>query len=127
MLQSKCKHSRALPVECCTLCNESLPARLSDLSIDSVVTNLDSVCGCASNAEELRLKHGVRLPVEICERLLNAILLKNSTAFPRYVHIFTNLKATRLKRVKIRNTAIDDEGLRVFLQHKLIELEIGKG
>lgn len=124
MLQSKCKHSRALPVECCTLCSELPPRTLVDICFESVVNNLESICECDPETQHLRLKENVSLPVEICERLLIGCLGKGMHLNSRFMHIFSNLKATRLKRVKLRNTDIDDGGLKIFLQHRLIELEI---
>lgn len=124
MLHPKCKHSRALPIESCTLCNETLPPTLLDLCFDTVINNLNTICECDPITQNLRLKEHVSLPVEISERLLNARLNKGLHLNSKFMYIFSNLKATRLKRVKLRNTDVDDAGMKVLLQHRLVELEI---
>lgn len=124
MLHPKCKHSKALPIECCTLCNETPPPSLLDLCLDNIINNLDTVCEFEPGSQYLRLKPHITLPVEISEKLLNARLNKGLQLDSQFMYLFSNVKTTRLKRVKLRNTDVDDAGMKVLLHHRLMELEL---
>lgn len=132
MLQAKCLHSNALPLEACAFCNCASPESLLDLCFNFINNNLDTISvPCCKNKGRLKLKPGVYLPVEICERLLSvrscSVSLVNphfSSGFSRFVHIFKDRQSTRLKRVRLRDVDIIDRDLEVLLQHRLIELDI---
>lgn len=124
MLQPNCKHSRALPVECCLFCNSTDPYTLLDICLEYIVSHLETICEYEPFSMNLRLRDNVTLPVEMCERLLNTRLSKGARLNPAFVSIFKNLQATKLKRVRLRNTDVDDKSLKILLQHRLTELEI---
>lgn len=124
MLQLNCKHSRALPVECCSFCNSTAPETLLDICLEYVINHLETICEFEPFSENLRLRENITLPGEICERLLNTRLSKGSRLNPAFVSIFKNLQATKLKRVRLRNTDVDDKSLKILLQHRLTDLEI---
>lgn len=122
MLQPNCKHSRALPVECCLFCNNTDPYKLLDLCLEYIVNHLETICEYEPDTNNLKLRDNITLPVEICERLLNTSLSKGLS--PAIVNIFKNLQATKLKRVRLRRANVDDVSLKILLQHRLTELEI---
>lgn len=124
MLQTKCRHSKALPVETCSFCNCSFPESLVDICFEYIINHLETICDYEPFSNNLKLRTGVTLPVEICERLLNVRLNRDTRLTPCFINIFSDRQATRLKRVKLRNTDIHDEDLKVLLRHGLIELEI---
>lgn len=122
MLQIKCRHLKALPSETCCFCNISAPESLVDLCLEYIVNHLDTICEYDGN---LRLKDSVKLPVEICERLLNVRMRKSASKDNQsFINIFSDRHVTGLKRVKLRNAGVQDEDLLVLLQHRLVELEV---
>lgn len=124
MLQPNCSHSTALPANFCSFCNCTAPDKLLDICFEYIIGHLETICENEACSENFKLRRSVALPVEICERLLNTRLNKGPRLNPAFVSIFENLQATKLKRVRLRNTDIDDDSLRVLLQHRLTDLEI---
>lgn len=123
MLQTKCVHSKALPVETCSFCYSTAPESLVDISFQYILNNIGTICSYDSSTDNWSLKPGVTLPVELCERFLNAPR-NGAPANFRYTTIFRDRQATRLKRVKLRNTDVTDSELLFLLEHGLLELEI---
>lgn len=120
----QCSHAKSLPASLCSICNNAAPESLLDLCFDYIVNHLETICDVGPFSKDYKLKDGLVLPVEICERLLHVrqrgmMQLDNS-----FVNIFRDKLATRLKRVKLRNTYIDDAGFKQILKHKLIELDV---
>lgn len=124
MLQIKCRHLKALPAETCCFCNSSAPESLLDICLEYIVNHLDTICEYEPYSDSLKLKDIVTLPVEICERLLNVRMSKASRINHSFVNIFRDRHATGLKRVKLRNTDLQDIDLLVLVKHRLVELEI---
>lgn len=124
MLQIRCSHSKALPIETCCFCNCVAPESLADICFEYILNHLESICDYDSFTGNLKLRSGVTLPVEICERLLNARLNSSSRVNPSFINIFRDRQATRLKRVKLNSIDIADRDLKVLLNHGLVELEI---
>lgn len=128
MIQSvihKCCHSKSLPPECCAFCNGNGPETLLDICFGYILNNLHTICEYDLHSENLRLQDNVTLPVEICERLL--CLHSNRglcNASPHFINIFRNQMATKLKRVKLFNTIINDDSFKILLQHRLISLDV---
>ncbi|KAI4471711.1 protein zer-1 [Holotrichia oblita] len=121
----KCCHSKSLPPECCAFCNGNGPETLLDICFDYILTNLHTICEYEPHyTENLRLRENVTLPVEICEKLLYLRSNRGPRLSPRFVNIFRNQLATKLKRVKLYNTDIDDDSLKILLQHRLISLDV---
>ncbi|CAH0547370.1 unnamed protein product [Brassicogethes aeneus] len=122
MLQSKCRHSIALPLDSCSFCN-STPESLLDVCFDYINNHLDTIC-VANQFGNLQLREGVALPVEISERLLSVRSNSLNHINSKFINIFSDTTCTRLKRVKLRKTQIGNEDLEVLLKHRLLELEI---
>ncbi|XP_018578075.1 protein zer-1 homolog [Anoplophora glabripennis] len=123
MLQSNCCHSTALPYETCCFCN-SVPEKLLDICFDYVNKHLETICKLDSDTGDLQLIDGHIFPVEICERLLNVRSDSITPVNSNFIKIFQNTECTRLKRVRLRKTKIQDHDLEILLKHKLIELDI---
>lgn len=124
MLEQSCKHSRALPVESCLFCNNAEPYTLLDLCLEFIINRMETICEYEPFTSNLRLRENIALPVEICERLLKARSSKGEKLNNEFVSIFKNLHVTKLKRVKLRNTELDDKSLKILLQHRLTELDV---
>ncbi|KAF5297204.1 hypothetical protein FQA39_LY12219 [Lamprigera yunnana] len=125
MLQSAtCRHSLPLPVESCLLCSSTAPEPLMELCLDYILNHLDTICEFKSNSDQLRLHDNIALPIEICERLLMGCLNKNKRQIDSFINIFRDRQCTRLKRVKLHNTDIEDKSVKVLLQHRLTELDL---
>nr|CAD7397256.1 unnamed protein product [Timema cristinae] len=100
------------------------PESLLDLCFKYVVHNLDTICSVDPFTRDYHLKEGLALPSEICERLIEIYQKCGNSVDDRFVNIFSNSHTTRLKRVRLRNSSITDDGLRVLLNHNLVELNI---
>ncbi|KAJ8927908.1 hypothetical protein NQ314_019538 [Rhamnusium bicolor] len=124
MLQSKCRHSSALPCETCSFCNSTTPEKLLDICFDYINKHLETICKYDSITGDLQLMDGLALPVEICERLLNVRSNSFTPINSNFMNIFRDTECTRLKRVRLRKTKIHDQDLEILLKHKLIDLDI---
>ncbi|CAG9832003.1 unnamed protein product [Diabrotica balteata] len=124
MLQNKCRHSPVLPHEICSFCNTTTPETLLDICFDYINKHPGTICNPNVSSKELQLMDGLSLPVEICERLLN---VRNNSLTPvdsNFINLFSNTDCTRLKRVKLRQTEIQNQDLETLLKHSLIELDL---
>lgn len=124
MPQSICRHSAVIPADACCFCNSSAPEKLIDICFNYIDKNLDSICEYTSYSGNLKLKDGISLPVEICERLLNVRYQSLCIVDSNFINIFKDVKNTRLKRVRLRKSDIQDHDLKVLLSHQLVELEL---
>ncbi|CAH1179540.1 unnamed protein product [Phaedon cochleariae] len=124
MLQSKCRHSNALPYEMCVFCNTDAPDSLVDICFNYVNKHLETVCKCDSSTGDLQLMDGLALPVELCERLLNVRCNSLTPVNSKFINIFKNTDCTRIKRVRLRKSEIQDKDLEILLKHRLTELDI---
>lgn len=103
---------------------DSAPESLLDLCFKYVVSHLDTICTVDPQTKEKRLKEGLTLPSEICEKLLEVYQQSGHSLEDKFVKIFENTETTRLKRVRLRNANITDYGLCILLNHKLTELDL---
>lgn len=124
MFHSKCWHSSALSLESCSFCNSTTPDSLLDICFNYINNNLETICVSCKITGRLRLKEGVYLPVEICEKFLNVRSNSLSRVNSHFINIFRDRQSTRLKRVRLRNTNITDRDLEILLQHRLSELDL---
>lgn len=103
---------------------EDVPDSLFDQCIKYVGRNLnvladtDPVSGC------LRLKIGLTLPNEICDKLLEVYQKVGGVVDDKFVTLFENPGAARLKRIKLKNSAISDDGLKILVNCLPVELDI---
>ncbi|KAJ9584522.1 hypothetical protein L9F63_021132 [Diploptera punctata] len=107
-----------------TACKDSAPETLLELCLKYVVDNLDTICSVDPFSNDYKLKEGLALPSEICEKILQVYQQGGHVLDDRFVNIFENPHTTRLQRVNLRNSSITDDGLCSLLKHKLIELDI---
>ncbi|CAH1997122.1 unnamed protein product [Acanthoscelides obtectus] len=125
MLQNKCSHSKALPAGVCSFCNSSAPDKLLDICFDFINKHLlETICYEDRLTGKLSLNPGLTLPLEICERLLSVRTNSCTSVHSHFVNIFRDTNSTRLKRVRLRKSKIQDSDLEILLKHRLVELEI---
>ncbi|PSN54467.1 Protein zer-1 [Blattella germanica] len=107
-----------------TVCKESVPETLLELCLKYIVDHLETICTVDPFTKDYKLKEGLALPSEICEKILQVYQQGGHILDDRFVNIFENPQTTRLQRVHIRNSSITDDGLCSLLKQKLIELDI---
>ncbi|XP_076263362.1 protein zer-1 homolog [Rhynchophorus ferrugineus] len=121
-----CRHSATIPTETCCFCNSSVPEKLLDICFNYINKDLESICEYTGYSGYLKLKDGISLPVEICERLLDVRFRSLCNVDSNFINIFKDTKNTRLKRVRLRKSNIQDHDLEVLLSHQLLELDLGQ-
>ncbi|ENN81456.1 protein zer-1 homolog [Dendroctonus ponderosae] len=126
MLQSNCRHSSTIPKEACCFCNLSEPKKLLDLCFNYINKDLEAICEFTGYSGYLKLKHGISLPVEICEKLLSVRSESLYSVDSSFINIFKDTSNTRLKRVRLRKGKIYDHDLEVLLSHELLDLDIAQ-
>lgn len=107
-----------------TVFKDSAPETLLELCLKYVVDHLDTICSIDPFTKDYKLKNGLTLPVEICEKILNVYQRGGNILDDRFLNIFQNPQTARLQRVNLRNSSITDDGLCALLNQKLIELVI---
>ncbi|XP_066149153.1 protein zer-1 homolog [Euwallacea fornicatus] len=127
MLQSsRCRHSSIILAEACCFCNSSAPQKLLDLCFNYINKYLVTICEYTGYSAYLKLKEGISLPVEICEKLLTVRSQSLESIDSTFVNIFKDTRNTRLKRVQLRKSKILDHDLEILLSHNLLELELAQ-
>lgn len=107
-----------------TVCVDSAPETLLQLCLKYVVDHLDTICSVDPFTKDYKLRDGLALPSEICEKILHVYQQGGHILDDRFVNVFRNTHTTRLRRVHLRNSSITDDGLCALLKQKLIELDI---
>ncbi|XP_067009020.1 protein zer-1 homolog isoform X2 [Anabrus simplex] len=107
-----------------TVCGESAPDSLLDLCFKYVVCHLETICSIDPFTKDYKLKEGLALPSEICEKIIQVYQTGGHVIDDRFVNIFQNPHTTRLRRVRLRNSSITDDGLCTLLGHNLLELDL---
>lgn len=125
MLQVKCKHSNVLRYELCSFCNAGAPEKLLDICFEYINKHIEAICPY-DEFGKMQLMENLALPVEICERLLNVRSNSFTPINSSFINIFKNINCTRLKRVRLRKTEIDDDDLEILLRHRLVELDLSQ-
>lgn len=105
-------------------CKDSEPETLLELCFKFVVKRPDTICTVDPFTKDYRLRDGLALPSEICENIIHFYQQSGNIVDDKFVNIFQNPHTTRLKRVRLRNSAITDDGLCALLSHRLIELDL---
>lgn len=126
MIQGTCRHSATIPAEACCFCNSSAPKKLLDICFNYINKDLESICEFTGYSGYLKLKDGISLPVEICEKLLVVRSTSLCSIDSNFINIFKDTNNTRLKRVRLRKSKILDHDLEVLLSHQLLELELAQ-
>lgn len=119
-----CSHAKSLPASLCSICNSAAPESLLDLCFKYLVDHIEIICDVGPFSNDYKLKDGLVLPVEICEKLISFRQKRATQVDNNFISIFRDRLATRLKRVKLRNSSINDNGLKILLKHRLEELDI---
>jgi Zyg-11 family protein len=106
------------------LVNQRAPESLLDLCFKFVVNHLETICTIDPFTKDYKLQEGLTLPSELCERILQVYQQMGNSVDDRFINIFQNYEATPLKRVRLRNSSITDDGLCTLLNHNLVELDL---
>ncbi|KAF4526612.1 hypothetical protein B566_EDAN006428 [Ephemera danica] len=104
--------------------HQEAPEPLLDLCYKYVVHHLETICTIDPFTKDYKLQDGLTLPSEICERILQVHQQLGNCIDDRFINIFENYQATPLKRVRLRNSSITDDGLCTLLNHNLVELDL---
>lgn len=104
--------------------SDNEPDTLFEQCIRYLVLNLRILVDPHSSDDAYHPREGLTLPSEICERLLEAYQQAGEDVNDRFVHLFQNSAATKLKRIRLKNSSISDYGLSLLLNHNLLELDI---
>ncbi|KAL4717706.1 hypothetical protein ACJJTC_000855 [Scirpophaga incertulas] len=102
---------------------DSSPDSLYDICLDFIVVNLNVISKLDPHSRWRKLKEDVALPAEICERFLQSYQ-KSNRINDNIANMFHDRSRTRLDAVKLRNSRITNEGLKVFMEHKPKEVEL---
>lgn len=105
---------------------ESEPDTLLNQCFKYVAKNLDTICYIDPSTKSFELFHGLALPREICEKLLQVYQHSGGVIDDQFVRIFSTPFVTSLRRVRLRNSTISDDGLATLLKHRLVELDIAQ-
>jgi Zyg-11 family protein len=100
------------------------PEPLLDLCFKFVVNHLETICSIDPFTKDYKLREGLNLPSEICERILQVYQQIGNSVDDRFINIFQNPQSTPLKRVRLRHSTITDDGLCTLLNHHLVELDL---
>ena len=74
-------------------------------------------------ADRYSLKPGITLPWNISERLL-ALWSESNMIEEKFLHVFRNTERTKLKRLNLTQTCVNDTGLEWLMVHKPREVNI---
>lgn len=102
----------------------SAPDSLVDQCSLCIVKNLSSICYTNETTGLYELHPGVVLPRELCEKLFQLYCQCVGFSDNKFFNIFSNASVTSLQKVCLRNSKVSDNGLRVLLEHKLVDLEL---
>lgn len=108
--------------------DDNAPISLLDQCFRFIVQQLCTICFLDTSTDLYELHSGLVLPRELCEKVFQ-FYNQNAGASgidDKFVNIFKNTSVTSIKRVRLRNSVISDQGLKILLQHKLIELDLEK-
>ncbi|XP_063235168.1 protein zer-1 homolog isoform X2 [Bacillus rossius redtenbacheri] len=100
------------------------PESLLDLCFKYIIQHLNIVCSVDPFTKDYHLIDGLALPRELCEKLIEVYQKSGKEVTDGFANIFQNPHTTRLKRVRLRNSPITDDGLKVLLRHGLVELDL---
>lgn len=104
------------------------PESLAELCFRVICKNLDIISvkeQCDKENSVRTLAKGLVLPSEICDKLIEYVLRKNTIEFHNeFFHIFSDTSTTKLKRVKVVRSNISNHSAQILTSHKLVELEL---
>lgn len=105
---------------------DNVPERLLDICFTYIVRHLHTICYVNPSTNCYELYPGLSIPRELCEKFVQFYHEKVGTLDDKFVKIFNDSSVTSLKKVRLRNSSISDDGLEALLKHKLVELDLEK-
>lgn len=100
------------------------PESLLDQCFVGIVRDLSTICFMNETTDLYELHPGLVLPRELCEKLIWFYCQNVGILDDKFVNIFHDTSVTSMKRVCLRNSSVSDKGLKVLLEHKLVELNL---
>lgn len=100
------------------------PESLLDQCFVGIVRNLSIICFMNETTDLYELHPGLVLPRELCEKLIQFYCQNVGILDDKFANIFHDTSVTSMKRVCLRNSSVSDKGLKVLLEHKLVELNL---
>ncbi|KFM75185.1 hypothetical protein X975_10634, partial [Stegodyphus mimosarum] len=104
---------------------DNSPDSLFDITIRYCIKNPITFCRYLPWPAEYQLHEGLSLPEEICERML--LLSKtelNEESFKKFIRIFKDNNRTRIRRVDLSDSGIEDISMEIVGEHPVSELNI---
>lgn len=103
--------------------DEELPTLL-ETTFRYLAKNLHVVCNLNPVTNHLELKDDVVIPNEICDRFLRYHQDCGNNIDDQFIQIFRDTEKTPLRNIRLRNSTITNEGMRILLRHKLNSLSM---
>ncbi|EAT46505.1 AAEL002358-PA [Aedes aegypti] len=103
--------------------DEELPTLL-ETTFRYLAKNLHVVCNVNPLTHQLELKDDIVIPNEICDRFLRYQQDCGQDINDRFIQIFRDTEKTPLRNIRLRNSTITNEGMRILLRHKLNSLSM---
>lgn len=103
--------------------DEELPTLL-ETTFRYLAKNLYVVCNVDPVTHQLELKEDVVIPNEICDRFLRYQQDCGQDINDRFIQIFRDTEKSPLRNIRLRNSTITNEGMRILLRHKLNSLSM---
>lgn len=103
--------------------DEELPSLL-ETTFRYLAKNLHVVCNVDPVTQQLELKEDVVIPNEICDRFLRYQQDCGQDINDRFIQIFRDTEKSPLRNIRLRNSTITNEGMRILLRHKLNSLSM---
>ncbi|XP_055626640.1 protein zer-1 homolog [Toxorhynchites rutilus septentrionalis] len=106
-----------------SIMDEELPTLL-ETTFRYLAKNLFIVCNINPVTHHLELKDDIIIPNEVCDRFLHYQQECGQDINDRFVNIFRDPGKSPLRNVRLRNSTITNEGMRILLRHKLNSLSM---
>lgn len=101
-----------------TVLVENSPSSLQDICLQSLAKLFNSVSFFQT------ARHGLSLPTELCERLLQYQVEDIRDLDYQKVSIFEDTSCTRLKRISLKDCSLRETAAKILFRHELAELEL---
>lgn len=105
---------------------ENAPDSLLNQCFVFVVRHLSTISHINRETHCYELYPGLALPRELCEKLVYFYNQNIGVLDDRFISLFNDTSVTSLKRVRLRNSSVTNEGLEALLKHNLVELDLEK-
>lgn len=100
------------------------PEKLTDLCYKVICNNLD-IISVKSKRGFRSLRKGLILPSDMCDEIIKCAQQNERIDEDIYFFsMFKNLKATKLKCIKIESSSLSDDSVAIIARHKVAEIDL---